>query len=545
MSRDDKRGSISRLRDIAQIATKHGFGYVFRRGGSSDASDDRSTRAVRLREMFEELGPTFVKFGQLLSTRPDLVPQDIIDELRRLQDSARPEPFEAIRGVVEDELGLTLEQAFEWFDEEPIGAASVGQVHVAGLPGGHEVVVKVQRPGAAATLAADIELLYKLAALAKDRVKRLSFIDLTSLVDEFARTVRHELDYRNEARNCEAVRVQFAGNEHVDVPKVHWRRTSERVLTMDRVAGRPLAHVDLETMTTDERRLLAARIAESWMQMVFADGLFHADPHPANIMVIGPDHIGLIDFGMVGVLSKGDRESAVRLFGDILEQNMERIPRDLKSLGINYPREVEAEFSERLTLVMAQYVGASMDEIDVRGVLHDIFGLIYELEITLPARWILLDKALATLAGVALEISPDFNVFETARPYARRLYLERFSPDRIASRMSGDLGKYASALLGYPFQVSELLDEFKDGEVRIAINLEELRAASDKGLAAANRVAVALVTSAVIVGSALIGTFVKSGPHIFGLAWIGVPGFVAGLVLFGWLVIGMIRSGAW
>ena len=180
MSRDDKRGTISRLRDIAQIATKHGFGYVFRRGGSGDASDDRSTRAVRLREMFEELGPTFVKFGQLLSTRPDLVPQDIIVELRRLQDSARPEPFEAIRGVVEDDLGLTLEQAFEWFDEEPIGSASVGQVHVAGLPGGHEVVVKVQRPGAAATLAADIDLLYKLAALAKDRVKRLSFIDLTS-----------------------------------------------------------------------------------------------------------------------------------------------------------------------------------------------------------------------------------------------------------------------------------------------------------------------------------------------------------------------------
>lgn len=545
MSRDDKRGTISRLRDIAQIATRHGFGYVFRRGSSSNASDDRSTRAVRLREMFEELGPTFVKFGQLLSTRPDLVPQDIIDELRRLQDSARPEPFEAIRRVVEDDLGLTLEQAFEWFDEEPIGSASVGQVHVAGLPGGHEVVVKVQRPGAAATLAADIELLYKLAALAKDRVKRLSFIDLTSLVDEFARTVRHELDYRNEARSCEAVRVHFAANEHVDVPKVHWRRTSERVLTMDRVAGRPLAHLDLETMTTDERRLLAARIAESWMQMVFADGLFHADPHPANIMVIGPDHIGLVDFGMVGVLSKGDRESAVRLFGDILEQNMERLPRDLKSLGIKYPREVEAEFSERLTLVMAQYVGASMNEIDVRGVLHDIFGLIYELEITLPARWILLDKALATLAGVALEISPDFNVFETARPYARRLYLERFSPDRIASRVSGDLGKYASAVLGYPSQISELLDEFKDGEVRIAINLEELRAASDKGLAAANRVAVALVTAAVIVGSALIGTFVKSGPHIFGLAWIGVPGFVAGLVLFGWLVIGMIRSGAW
>ena len=162
-------------------------------------------RGPRLRAVLEELGPLFVKFGQLLSTRPDLVPQDIIVELRRLQDSARPEPFEAIRGVVEDDLGLTLEQAFESFDPVPIGSASVGQVHVARLPGGQEVVVKVQRPGAAATLAADIDLLYKLAALAKDRVKRLSFIDLTSLVDEFARTVRHELDYRNEARSCEAV----------------------------------------------------------------------------------------------------------------------------------------------------------------------------------------------------------------------------------------------------------------------------------------------------------------------------------------------------
>jgi ubiquinone biosynthesis protein len=281
------------------------------------------------------------------------------------------------------------------------------------------------------------------------------------------------------------------------------------------------------------------------MQMIFQDGLFHADPHPANIMVIGPDRIGLIDFGMVGALSTTDRESAIRLFGDIIDQNVERIPRDLKALGIKYPREVEQEFVQALAEVMAQYHGASMDEIDVRGALHAIFGIIYELEITLPSRWIMLDKALATLAGVALQISPDFNVFDTARPYARRLYLERFSPQRIGSRVSGDIGKYASALLDYPFQMSELLDEFKDGEVHITINLEELRAASDKGLAAANRVAIALIASAVILGSAIIGTLVQTGPHIFGLAWVGVPGFVAGLVLFIWIVWGMIRSGSW
>jgi len=538
---------MSRLREIARIATKHGFGYVFRRGGPSadDPGDDRSTRGIRVKQMLEELGPTFVKFGQLLATRPDVVPQDIIVELRRLQDDVRPEPFDKIREVVEQDLGLTLEQAYEWFDEVPIGSASVGQVHVAGLPGGQEVVVKVQRPEAKATLGADIDLLYRLAGLAKDRVKRLSFIDLTGLVDEFARTVRHELDYRNEARSCEAVRANFAGNDHVDVPKVHWRRTTERVLTMDRIAGQPLAHVDLDQMNADERRLLATRIAESWMQMIFQDGLFHADPHPANIMVIAPDRIGLIDFGMVGALSTSDRESAVRLFGDVLDQNIERIPRDLRALGIKYPREVEEAFSQALAEVMAQYHGAALNEIDARGALHDIFGIIYDLEITLPSRWILLDKALATLAGVALEISPDFNVFDTARPYAKRLYVQRFSPERIASKVTGDISRYATALLDYPLQVSELLDEFKDGEVHITINLEELRAASDKGLAAANRVAIALIAAAVILGSAIVGTLVQTGPTIFGLAWIGVPGFLAGLILFGWIVVGMIRSGSW
>ncbi len=552
MSHGERRRTLARLREIAQVATRHGFGYVFSRRGaaepgdpSGDTPDARATRGRRLRETLEELGPTFVKFGQLLSTRPDVVPDDIIAELRKLQDEARPEPFDAIRQVVEEELGLTLEQAFESFDPVPIGSASVGQVHVARLPGGQEVVVKVQRPGASDTLNADIDLLYRLARLAKDRVKRLSFIDLEGLVDEFARTVRQELDYRNEARNDEAVRRNFEGNEHVRVPRIHWRQSTGRVLTQDRLHGPTLAHADLEVMTAGERRTLAARIAETWMQMVFGDGLFHADPHPANIIVLGPDEIGLIDFGMVGLLSQEDRESAVRLFTDIIDQNTDRLPRDLRALGIRYPKELEDEFSRRLQDMMARYMGMAMDELDVREILHELFGVIYELDITLPSRWILLDKALATLAGVALEISPDFNVFETARPYAKKLMFAKFSPERIAGRVQDDLGRYASALLEYPIQIGALLDEFKDGEVHVAIDLEELKDASDKALTAANRMAIAMVAAAVILASGIIGTFVTEGPQLFGLALIGVPGFIAGLVLFGWLVLGMVRSGHW
>ena len=552
MGHGERRRTLARLREIAQVATRHGFGYVFSRRGAGDPGDpsgdtpeERATRGRRLREMLEELGPTFVKFGQLLSTRPDVVPPDVIAELRKLQDEARPESLEAVREVVEQELGLTLEQAFEYFDPTPLGSASVGQVHAARLPGGQEVVVKVQRPDASRTLNADIDLLYRLARLAKDRVKRLSFIDLEDLVDEFARTVRQELDYRNEARNDEAVRRNFDGNPHVRVPRVYWRQTTGRVLTQERLHGPTLAHVDLDVMSREERRTLAARIAESWMQMVFGDGLFHADPHPANIIVLGPDEIGLIDFGMVGVLSQSDRESAIRLFTDVLGQETQRLPRDLKALGIRYPKELEDEFARRLEDMMSRYVGMSMDELDVREILHELFGVIYALDITLPSRWILLDKALATLAGVALEISPDFNVFETARPYARRLMFAKYSPERISQRVQADVGRYATALLEYPLQLGELLDEFKDGEVHVAIDLEELKEASDKALTAANRLAIALVSAAVILASGIIGTFVTEGPRLFGLALIGVPGFVAGLVLFGWLVLGMVRSGHW
>lgn len=552
MSRGERKRTLARLREIARVATKHGFGYVFSRrlgGTDGDADDetveDRATRGRRLREMLEELGPTFVKFGQLLSTRPDVVPPDVVAELRKLQDEARPEPFEAIRAVVEQDLGITLEQAFESFDPVPIGSASVGQVHVAQLPGGREVVVKVQRPDAADTLNADIDLLYQLARLSKDRVKRLAFIDLEGMVDEFAKTVRQELDYRNEARNDEAVRRNFEGNEHVVVPRVHWRQTTGRVLTQDRIEGPTLAHADLDAMSAEDRRTLAARLAETWMQMIFGDGMFHADPHPANIIVLGPDTIGLIDFGMVGLLSQEDRESAIRLFTDIMSQNTERMPRDLRALGIRYPRELEDEFSRRLQDLMARYMGMSMDELDVREILHELFGIIYELEITLPSRWILLDKALATLAGVALTISPDYNVFETAKPYARKLLYAKYSPERIAGKVQSDFGRYANALLEYPIQLGELLDEFKDGEVRVAIDLNELNEASNKALVAANRMAIALVAAAVILASGIIGTFVTEGPQLFGLALIGVPGFVAGLVLFGWLVVGMIRSGHW
>ncbi|MDX6645523.1 MAG: ubiquinone biosynthesis protein [Miltoncostaeaceae bacterium] len=556
--RGERRQNLARLREIAQVAARYGFGYLLSRGSSdgagagavapaplsADQPDLRGApRGRRVRAMLDELGPTFVKFGQLLSTRPDLLPQDIVQELRALQDAARPVPFEAVRGVMEEELGLRIEQVFLSFDEEPIAAASIGQVHRATLPGGQEVVVKVQRPDAERQIEADIQLLYQAARVAKERVKRLNFIDLVGLVDEFARSVRHELDYRAEARNAEVFRRNFADDETVHVPRIYWRQTSARMITMERVGGTSLAHLDLEALSLEDRRALAHRVAETWMKMVFLHGFFHADPHPANVLMQTPDRLALVDFGMVGQLTPRDRQAAVRLFLDIVDQEVDRLPRRLRELGVRYPPELEEDFRDQLAIILQRYYGVALAEIDARELLREVFQTIYRLNIELPARWALLDKAIATLAGVGLEIYPDFNVFETARPYARRMVTQRFRPDKVVERTQGNLERYAEAFLEYPFQVSELLQELRDGELRITIDQAGFSEHTDKIEKSANRLALALLALALFVASSLIGTLADAGPQVVGIAVISIPGFLAAFAVAAWLAFGIARSG--
>src|SRR6184192_1135364 len=282
MATRSSQRNLGRLSEIAQVAVRHGFGYFFETHRLTDllpwgqrpvlVPAAASNRGVHLREMLDELGPTFVKFGQLLSTRPDIVPPDIIVELRHLQDDVRPFPFEQVEQVLEAELGLSLERAFLNFEPSPIAAASIGQVHRATLPNGRKVAVKVQRPGAPRQIEADLALMHQASRLAKERVRALDFIDARALVDEFARSIRQELDYRLEARNAEAFRRDFAGHQHVRIPRVYWNYTRPRVLTLEFLDGIQVADLDPEVVPVEERRELAYRMTEAWMTMIFRDG---------------------------------------------------------------------------------------------------------------------------------------------------------------------------------------------------------------------------------------------------------------------------------
>jgi ubiquinone biosynthesis protein len=539
---DRPQRSLGRATEIGRVATRHGFGYLLDRRRAADGEPD-GDRGRRLREMFDELGPTFVKFGQLLSTRPDVVPPDIITELRKLQDEVSPFPMEDVERVVEAELGLTIEQAFLHFEEQPIAAASIGQVHRATLPNDAEVVVKVQRPSAPRQIESDLRLIASAARVARQRVRQLDFIDANELVEEFGRSIRLELDYQQEARNAETFRRNFGGDERIAVPRVWWRYTTGRLLTLDRLDGRHIRDLDLDSWTAEDRRELATTMTDAWMTMIFRHAFFHGDPHPSNILHLEDGRLGLVDFGLAGRLTETDMVRLTRLFVDAATENVAALPRRLSDLGVRYPREREEELRSRLEELYYRYYGSRLSDIDPIEAIREGLALIYAMNLRLPTRFVILDKAIATLGSVAADVYPEFNVFEVARPYARQLISERFSPRRLAVRTSHEARDIAEIALEVPRQLHDILNELRDGEMLVKISnpgIDDLAHHMDVSV---NRIAVALVILGGLVGSSLIGVLAESGPHFIGLHLLSVVGFVLSGVFGVWLLWGVMRSG--
>jgi ubiquinone biosynthesis protein len=484
-----------------------------------------------------------VKFGQLLSTRPDIVPPDVIAELRKLQDDVSPFPIADVERVVREELGLTIEQAFLDFDERPVAAASIGQVHRATLPNGSDVVVKVQRPSAPRQIESDLRLMRSAAGFVRERVRQLDFVDTHELVDEFARSIRQELDYHQEARNAETFRRNFGGDERVVVPRVWWRYTTGRLLTLDRLAGRHIRDLDLDSWMDAERRDLAYRLTDAWMTMIFRHAFFHGDPHPANILHLDDGRLGLVDFGLAGRLTDADMARLTRLFVDAATENVGALPRRLADLGVRYSRDREDELRSRLEELYYRYYGTRLSDIDPIEAIREGLQLIYAMNLRLPTRFVILDKAIATLGSVAAEVYPDFNVFEVAKPYAKRLIADRLSPKQLALRTRQELFDLGEIALDVPRQVHDVLNELRDGEFLVKISnpgVDDLAHHIDVSV---NRIAVALVILGGLVGSSLIGVLATDGPQIIGLHLLSFVGFVFSGAFGVWLLWGVLRSG--
>jgi ubiquinone biosynthesis protein len=329
----------------------------------------------------------------------------------------------------------------------------------------------------------------------------------------------------------------------VVVPKVYWDYCDSRMLTLEYLEGVQLADLDLETTPLESRRELAYRVTDAWMEMIFRHGFFHADPHPANVLVLDRGRIGLVDFGLVGKLTDEDMARLTRLFIDAATENVDALPRRLAELGVRYPKEREDEFAAELRELFYRYYGASLAEIDPIQVIREGFALIYSMNLRLPTRFVLLDKAIATLGSVGVELYPAFNVFEVARPYARELMLERFSPGRVAARAQKrgrELYEIANEL---PYQVHDVLQEIRDGQIEVGFVHKGLDEFMHKLDVIFNRLVIALVVAGGLLGSSLIGILATDGPQIFGIHFLSVIGFIMSGVLGAWLLIGVLRSG--
>jgi ubiquinone biosynthesis protein len=539
---------LGRYRQIAQVLGHHGFGYLIEQLGLARLLSlprrivrrpvpDPLGGPERLRRALTALGPTFVKLGQILSTRPDLLPPAFILELSKLQDTVPPFPAEVAIATIEAELGRPLGAIFRDFCHEPLAAASLGQVHAAVLHDGTQVVVKVQRPDIQQTVALDLAILNELAALAQERTALGEQYDLVDLAWEFSAALRAELDYRREGRNAERFRKNFANNPIVYIPTIYWEYTSARVLTSERLIGVKINDLaGLEAAGLDRKRL-ARHSSEVILQEIFSDGFFHADPHPGNFFALPGEVIGAVDFGQVVTLDQELTNNLVLLLVAFTRNDVNGALRAMQRLGMLAPRQITAALRRDMLRFMDRFVDRPLEDLSARETGDELLALVRRHHLRMPAPLVLLLKAIVMMEGTGLLLDPQLDVFGIARPYALRALAELTAPEIVARRaldQAQELGAIAGAL---PRQINELLQQLSDGALLIRTrDLEARRVAAALALAG-TRLALALVLLGFVIGLGLLGVAVGVGgwngtlPLLLGIAG-GLAVLVTGLALF-------------
>ncbi len=546
---------LRRYRQILAVLLKYGFGDLLRSIGVHGYAGARwwkidagrpepvvvLSRAEAVKVALEELGPTFIKAGQFLSTRPDLLPAEFVEELARLQDDVPPFSFSDVRRIVEQELGSPLEDVFSDFQERPVAAASIGQVHAARLPDGNEVVVKVQRPGLRATVRVDMEIMTHLAALAEKHVTGGEIHQPTLIVQELARSLEKELDYNLEAANMERFAGQFAGDAAVYVPTVYRDLTTKRVLTMERVHGVKASEIDqLEKDGLDGRKIASQGFGQI-MRQIFVYGFFHGDPHPGNILVLPDNVICYLDFGMMGRVSRQDRDCFVDILAAIARRDEAKAASALLRIatpqgGLDY-RLLERELAE----ITEDYSSRALKELDFASLLQHVMRMIVRHRLRVPPDVYLMAKALGSIEGLGRALDPGFNAMEHAIPFVQRIQFRRLDPRSITRDVLDSGSDLLRLLREIPGEVREILIQARQGRVKFEFEhrgLEPMLSTHDR---ISNRIAFAIVLASLVVGSALV---ILSGvpPTWHEIPAIGLAGFLIAGVMGFWLLVSILRG---
>lgn len=544
-----------RYRQIATVFARHGLGSLVNTLGlerfvplslgrnSPNGHNHAHAQAQHLRMAFEELGATFIKLGQVLSTRADLLSPEYQAELAKLQDAAPQVATEAIQMVIVEELGRPIEEIFASFDPVPIAAASIGQAHAAVLHDGTEVIVKVRRPGVVEQVENDLEILQNLAAAAVRRSQMANQYDLVGLTQEFAQSLRAELDYIREGRNA----VRFAHNckhEHgIHIPRVFWEQTTSRVLTLERIRGIKITDLQALDAAGINRKELALRAARIILKMVFEDGFFHADPHAGNFFVEPGGRIGLIDFGMVGTVSELTQERLVSLVLAVTSQDADRLVDAFLDFGVAPHRIDRALLRQDLEHLMARYYGQQLGDINVTALMNDSFSVVRHHYLQLPSNLAMLVKTMAMDEGLGVQLDPSFNLATVLAPYAEKLIMRRYSPVFWAKQFSKSSLEMAQLSVELPQQVHRIISDIERGGLEVGMRPEHFEPIVRRFERLANRIVLGILAAAFINGLAILLSFYRPPAWEQWTTVLFPVGLLAALALGIYLAWSILRSG--
>jgi ubiquinone biosynthesis protein len=547
---------LNRYRHILAVLLKHGFGEMveslkidqYLEVGLQLVSKKRSpreeplTRPQRVRLALEELGPTYIKLGQVLSTRPDLIPVEFIEELSKLQDSVPPFPFDEAEAIIQRELGAPSSEVFDHIDMEPAASASIGQVHRARLKNGEAAAVKIQRPGIRAVIEVDLEIMLHLATLAERHVEELALHKPVKIVEEFARTLEKEIDFRIEAANVDRIAQSFLGDPTVYIPAVFRELSTACILTTEFIDGIKISNIDQLDAAGYDRRLLCSRGADIVLKQVFHHGIFHADPHPGNIFALPGNVICLLDFGMVGVVDRQTREMFVELVDSVVRRNEAHAAQVLLQLTSWEQQPDLRQLERELSDFMGRHLYRPLKDIEVGKLLQDLLEISTRFHLRLPPDIFLMLKAVSTVETVARQLDPEFDMIAQAAPFIEQALMDRFTPQRMAE----DVGDMAVRLLRFlhqfPKDLLDLAGLLRQHKLSLQIKhdgLEKVLATHDQ---ISNRISFAIIIAALIVGSALI-VISKTPPLFYGISLIGIIGFLAAALMGIWLLLAILKKG--
>jgi ubiquinone biosynthesis protein len=503
---------------------------------------EKHTRPERLRMALEELGPTFIKLGQLLSTRPDFIPTEYLAELTKLQDNVPPFSFAEVEEIFFAETAKKPGELFYRFEEEPVAAASIGQVHRATLKDGQDVVVKVQRPDIEQIISVDLEILAHLASLAEMYFEEVQGHRPSAIVEEFARTLENEIDYTVELTNIQRFAGQFADNPSIHVPLVYRELSSQRILTMENIKGIKASRVERLQQMGMDLPLLAERGCNLIMEQIFIHGFFHADPHPGNIFILPDNVICFIDFGMMGRLSLQNREDFTDLLLHIISRHERKLTDSVLKLTNHYGEIDREALSRDLAEFLDRYLYLPLKELEAGKILHQLLELVSRHKIYFKPNLYLMMKAISTVEGVGQMLDPELELIRLAEPFMRRIKSDRLRLSRIADETGLTTSEYLELIRELPDELRAILRQIRQGRIKIEfehLGVDRLREVLDQ---TSNRISFAIVLAALIIGSSVI-VHSNLPPHWNGIPIIGLAGFLMAGVMGFWLLLSIIRHG--